>query len=349
VEVVPTTTDWPPQEAFEDAAEADAATVYWPPEGFEVVAAAEAPDLLLGWSDETVGDTAVDTARRGDDLAESLVAESLAVGAADDLVWPQDLDDTRLLPTDLVDLRVTIDPTDPPTAQLSLRGVNKIYPGHPPLHVLKNICVDIEAGEFVAVVGPSGSGKTTMLSIMGTLDQPTAGEVWLDGVNAAAVSEVERARLRSDVVGFVFQQFFLLPALTALDNVATGMLYQGLNRAERRRRALIALDRVGLAARAGHRPGELSGGEQQRVAIARAIAGDPQILFADEPTGALDQTSGLMIVDYLRAISVTGTTVIVITHDHALAARFDRTITLIDGAIVGDEPAQIPAWTGVAA
>jgi putative ABC transport system ATP-binding protein len=221
-------------------------------------------------------------------------------------------------------------------AQLSLRHVNKTYPGHPPLHVLRDVSLDIDAGEFVAVVGPSGSGKTTMLSIMGTLDQPTTGEVWIEGLDAAAVGEVRRARLRSDAIGFVFQQFFLLPALTALDNVATGMLYQGIDRTERRSRALVALERVGLADRALHRPGELSGGEQQRVAIARAIAGDPRILFADEPTGALDQASGHMIIDCLRAISQSGTTVIVITHDHALAAGFDRTITILDGEVVSD-------------
>ncbi|MDR1264902.1 MAG: ABC transporter ATP-binding protein [Propionibacteriaceae bacterium] len=221
--------------------------------------------------------------------------------------------------------------------QLALRKVDKVYPGHPPLHVLKDIDLSIQAGEFVAVVGPSGSGKTTMLSIMGTLDQPTAGEVWIGGVNAAAIGEVERSVLRSDVIGFVFQQFFLLPSLTALDNVAEGMLYQRRRRAERRRLAMAALEQVGLASRARHRPGELSGGEQQRVAIARAIAGQPGILFADEPTGALDQTSGHLIVDYLRTIADAGTTVVVITHDQALAARFDRKVSLLDGAIVRDQ------------
>ncbi|MDR1449472.1 MAG: ABC transporter ATP-binding protein [Propionibacteriaceae bacterium] len=220
--------------------------------------------------------------------------------------------------------------------QLALYAVNKVYPGHPPLRVLQNVDVEIGPGEFVAVVGPSGSGKTTMLSIMGTLDQPTSGQVWIEGIEATAAGERERARLRGDAIGFVFQQFFLLPALTALDNVATGMLYQGFGRAERRRRAHAALDRVGLAARAGHRPGELSGGEQQRVAIARAIAGEPRVLFADEPTGALDQASGHMVVDYLRSISGAGTTVVVITHDQTLAARFDRTITILDGAITSD-------------
>jgi putative ABC transport system ATP-binding protein len=172
---------------------------------------------------------------------------------------------------------------------------------------------------------------------MGTLDQPSSGQVEIEGVDAAALSEVERSRLRSDVIGFVFQQFFLLPALNALDNVATGMLYQGIAKAKRRQRAAEALELVGLAARAGHRPSELSGGEQQRVAIARAIAGRPDILFADEPTGALDQASGHMIVDTLRAVSDAGTTVIVITHDRALAGRFERQVSLLDGRIVSDE------------
>ncbi|MDR0990120.1 MAG: ABC transporter ATP-binding protein [Propionibacteriaceae bacterium] len=233
------------------------------------------------------------------------------------------------------------------TAQIVLRDVNKLYPGHPPLHVLKDVNLKIYPGEFVAIVGPSGSGKTTMLSIMGTLDQPTTGEVWIDGVNAAQISEVDRAMLRSDVVGFVFQQFFLLPALTAVDNVAEGMLYQRIRRSERRQRAFEALEMVGLSPRAQHKPGELSGGEQQRVAIARAIAGQPQVLFADEPTGALDQATGHMIVDYLRAIANQGTTVIVITHDQTLANRFDRKISFLDGEIVADKRRRSAGRPGV--
>jgi putative ABC transport system ATP-binding protein len=222
-------------------------------------------------------------------------------------------------------------------AHLSLREVNKVYPGNPPLHVLKNVTLDISPGEFVAVVGPSGSGKTTMLSIMGTLDSPTSGEVWIGGVATRRLKEMERSRLRSDQIGFIFQQFFLLPTLSALDNVATGMLYQGISKRVRRERARRALDRVGLSPRAGHRPSELSGGEQQRVAIARAIAGEPAILFADEPTGALDRSSGRRIVTYLRDVAAGGTTVVVITHDHELAALFERRVSLLDGAVVGDE------------
>jgi putative ABC transport system ATP-binding protein len=231
---------------------------------------------------------------------------------------------------------------------VSLRGVTKTYPGHPPLTVLKDVTLDVEPAENVAVVGPSGSGKTTMISIMGLLDHATRGEIWIDGVNAATLPEPARARLRAESIGFVFQQFFLLPTLAAWENVAEGMLYQGLRRGVRRRRALEALDRVGLSARASHRPGELSGGEQQRVAIARAIAGGPRLLFADEPTGALDQASGHLIVDYLQTIARDGTTVIVITHDQGLAARFARRISLLDGEIVGDEGSAEPAaGTGV--
>jgi putative ABC transport system ATP-binding protein len=223
--------------------------------------------------------------------------------------------------------------------------VGKVFPGSPPLRVLRDVDLDIGPGEFVAVVGPSGSGKTTMVSIMGTLDAPTSGEVLIDSVPTGQLSEADRSALRSDEIGFVFQQFFLLPALTALENVAAGMLYQGVERRERRRRALAALDRVGLAGRARHRPGELSGGEQQRVAIARAIAGDPGILFADEPTGALDRATGRRIVEDLRQIAASGTTVVVITHDNELAAGFSRRICLLDGAVVADErqpPAQAP-------
>ena len=221
------------------------------------------------------------------------------------------------------------------TPLVSLRAVTKTYPG--PLIVLRNVTIDIGASEDVAVVGPSGSGKTTMLSIMGMLDHPTLGEVWIDGVNTGLLPESARAQMRAEAIGFVFQQFFLLPTLSAVDNVAEGMLYQGMRRTERKHRAMEALDRVGLGARANHRPGQLSGGEQQRVAIARAIAGGPRLIFADEPTGALDQTSGHMVVDYLQTIAGDGTTVVVITHDQGLASRFTRQISLLDGEIVADE------------
>ncbi|MDR1187918.1 MAG: ABC transporter ATP-binding protein [Bifidobacteriaceae bacterium] len=220
-------------------------------------------------------------------------------------------------------------------AHLALREVSKVYPTKPPLAALKDVNLDIERGELVAVVGPSGSGKTTLLSLMGLLDTPTDGEIWIDGVNSAALSDAGRSRTRSDQVGFVFQQFYLLPSLTARDNVASGMLYRGLPAAERRQRADAALDRVGLAARAKHRPGELSGGEQQRVAIARAIANEPAVVFADEPTGALDQASGRRVLECLVEANQGGATVVVITHDPGLAANFDRQIHVLDGEVTG--------------
>ena len=233
-------------------------------------------------------------------------------------------------------MTITVDESDLTPSLVSLREVTKTYPGNPPLTVLSNVTLDISPGEDIAVVGPSGSGKTTMLSIMGILDQPTSGDVLIDGVNPASLTEAQRAQLRAEGIGFVFQQFFLLPTLTAWENVAEGMLYQGFKRSVRKRLAMEALDRVGLTPRATHRPGQLSGGEQQRVAIARAIAGGPRLLFADEPTGALDQTSGHMVVDHLQSIAGDGTTVVVITHDQSLAARFSRQISLLDGIIVED-------------
>jgi len=226
---------------------------------------------------------------------------------------------------------------------LALRGASKTYPGNPPIHALDNADLDIAPGELVAVVGPSGSGKTTMLSLMGTLDQPTSGEVWVDGVNTGQLGEAARSRLRSDKIGFVFQQFYLLPSLTALDNVATGMLYQGISASRRRALAMEALGLVDLSNRATHRPGELSGGEQQRVAIARAMAGGPSILFADEPTGALDQASGRRVLEALRQANQTGATVVVITHDEHLAEDFDRRVVMLDGRIVADAGPSV-AW-----
>ncbi|MDR2895054.1 MAG: ABC transporter ATP-binding protein [Propionibacteriaceae bacterium] len=229
---------------------------------------------------------------------------------------------------------------------LRLADVSKTYPVSPPLTVLHDVNLEIEAGADLAVVGPSGSGKTTMLSIMGTLDLPSEGQVFIDGVDVASLSEADRAAMRAELIGFVFQQFYLLPTLTAVENVAEGLLYRGWKPRRRRQLAMEALERVGLGRRAKHRPGELSGGEQQRVALARAIAGGPQLLFADEPTGALDQAAGHMVVDYLQSVARDGTAVVVITHDLGLAAGFRRQISLLDGAIVGDERrVNLPGWS----
>ena len=219
---------------------------------------------------------------------------------------------------------------------VELVDVIKEYPGSPPLRVLHGMSLAIEAGELVAVVGASGSGKSTMLSIMGTLDDPTSGTVLIDGTDAAALAERDRAVLRARRIGFVFQQFFLLPALSAVDNVALGLLYSGVPAAERSVRAAAALERVGLGARMKHRPGQLSGGEQQRVAIARAIVGNPSVLFADEPTGALDSTTGERILELLTSIAGSGTAVVIITHDPHIAERTQRQVSIHDGRIVSD-------------
>ncbi|MEV0606523.1 ABC transporter ATP-binding protein [Polymorphospora rubra] len=222
------------------------------------------------------------------------------------------------------------------TPLLTADRISRTFPGPPPLTVLHPTDVTLHRGENVAVVGASGSGKSTLLSLLGTLDRPTTGTLRVDGRDVATMGERERATLRATRIGFVFQQFHLLPTLTALDNVATGLLYAGVGADERRERAAAALDAVGLAARRTHRPGQLSGGEQQRVAIARAIARTPDLLFADEPTGALDSVTGEAIVALLAGIAATGTTVVVVTHDAAVADRFARRISLRDGRIVDD-------------
>jgi len=223
-----------------------------------------------------------------------------------------------------------------PGTVVELVDVIKEYPGNPPLRVLHGMSLAIESGELVAVVGASGSGKSTMLSIMGTLDDPTSGTVLIDGTDAAALAERERAVLRARRIGFVFQHFFLLPALSAVDNVALGLLYSGVPASERSVRAAAALERVGLGARMKHRPGQLSGGEQQRVAIARAIVGNPSVLFADEPTGALDSTTGERILELLTSIADSGTAVVIITHDPHIAERTQRQVGIHDGRIVSD-------------
>jgi putative ABC transport system ATP-binding protein len=222
-------------------------------------------------------------------------------------------------------------------ALIELEGIGKRYRSGPiEVQALREVTLTIERGELAAIIGPSGSGKTTLLDILGCLSRPTDGRYRLDGLDVAARPEPELAALRNRSIGFVFQTFHLLPRQTAIDNVALPLLYAGVARAERERRAVEALGRVGLADRTAHRPNQLSGGQQQRVAIARALVTRPPLILADEPTGNLDSASGREIIELLASLHRQGTTVILVTHNQEIAEQAPRVIHLRDGAIVDD-------------
>ncbi|MEU0103568.1 ABC transporter ATP-binding protein [Streptomyces sp. NPDC006267] len=223
---------------------------------------------------------------------------------------------------------------------IEFRTVARTYPGPPVVHALQPCSLTIDRGEFVTVVGPSGSGKSTLLNIVGLLDTPTRGTYRLDGLDTGAVKEAERAALRSERIGFVFQSFHLLAHRSALENVELAMLYQRVPRRERRTRAETVLRRVGLAHRLGSLPTQLSGGECQRVAIARALVADPSLLLCDEPTGNLDSRTADSVLSLLRGLHQDGMTIVVITHDAHVAAQGQRTVTIHDGVLTEQSPHQ---------
>jgi len=228
--------------------------------------------------------------------------------------------------------------TESARALIHLENISKTYDsGENAVQALRGVDVEIERGEFVAIIGPSGSGKSTLMHILGCLDSPSTGQYWLDGEDVATMTSRELARIRNQKIGFVFQTFNLLPRATVLKNVELPLLYAGMNSSDRRARAFEALKRVGLDHRAKHRPNELSGGQRQRVAIARALVNDPSLILADEPTGNLDTKTGGEIIDIFENLAKNNQTIILVTHDPVIAARTQRRITIVDGVIVQEE------------
>lgn len=221
---------------------------------------------------------------------------------------------------------------------IDLRDIYKDYnQGNMPVPVLKDVCLQVEEGEYVAIMGPSGSGKTTLMNIVGLLDTPSKGEYYLDEKAVTNLKEKDLSKLRLNTIGFVFQNFQLMPRESALDNVSLPLIYAGLKKRERHEKAMAALEKVGLADRASFKPTQLSGGQKQRVAIARAMVNSPKLLLADEPTGALDSKSGKQIMELFRQLNDEGVTVVMITHDRKVAEQADRIVYIIDGELSNDK------------
>ena len=226
---------------------------------------------------------------------------------------------------------------------IELRDVYKIYPmGDEDVHALDGVTITIDQGEFVAIVGSSGSGKSTAMNIIGCLDVPTAGTYRLGGVDVSTMDDDQQAEIRNKMLGFIFQQYNLIPKLSVLENVELPLLYAGVPASERRERAVNALGRVGLAEKQKNLPSQLSGGQQQRVSIARALAGSPSVILADEPTGALDSRTGREVLGFLKRLNREGDTVVLITHDNSIAVKADRIIRLQDGKVIYDGDARDP-------
>ena len=228
---------------------------------------------------------------------------------------------------------------DEKTVVLELLGVEKSYPGNPPVRALGGIDLLVRKGELLALVGTSGSGKSTMLNVMGALDRPTAGNVFIEGQDLSNLSDRHLSSLRGRRIGFIFQQFHLIAGMSVVENVSTGLLYQGISRLRRHSDAIALLHRVGLGDRLAHLPHQLSGGEQQRVAIARALMGEPAIILADELTGNLDSKTSEEIIELLHQLNRDGSTIVVVTHDEALAHSFPGMVTLLDGLVANDSRA----------
>ena len=226
---------------------------------------------------------------------------------------------------------------------IELRDVYKIYPmGDEDVHALDGVSLSIDRGEFVAIVGQSGSGKSTAMNIIGCLDVPTSGTYHLQGIDVSTMDDDQQAVIRNRLLGFIFQQYNLIPKLTVLENVELPLLYAGISAEERRDRAVRSLERVGLADKKKNQPSQLSGGQQQRASIARALAGSPSVILADEPTGALDSRTGREVLEFLQKLNAEGDTVVLITHDNSIAVKAKRIVRLQDGRILYDGDSRDP-------